>query len=49
MTGSMTSEGSGSEDGDKELILDPPKPRPPAPWYEDILSEDDLDFIDPHR
>ena len=54
MTESVTSEGSEiftGEDFDKELILDPPKPRQPMvpPWYEGILSEDDMDIIDPHR
>jgi hypothetical protein len=54
MTESVTSEGSEiftGEDFDKELILDPPKPRHPMvpPWYEGILCEDDMDIIDPHR
>jgi len=54
MTESMTSESSEimhTDDIDKELILDPPKQRSPisSPWYEGILSEDDLDVIDPNR
>lgn len=54
MTESVTSEGSEifmGEEMDKELILDPPKLRHPVvpPWYEGILSEDDMDIIDPHR
>ena len=55
MTESVTSEGSdifsSGEEIDKELILDPPKIRGPIspPWYSGILSEEDLDFIDPHR
>lgn len=54
MTESVTSEGSEifvGDEMDKELILDPPKPRHPVvpPWYEGILSEDDMDIIDPHR
>lgn len=55
MTESVTSEGSdifsGGEEIEKELILDPPKLKGPVapPWYSGILSEEDLDFIDPHR
>lgn len=54
MTESVTSESSEifhTDDIDKELILDPPKQRSPVlpPWYEGILSEDDLDIIDPNR
>ncbi|XP_052267734.1 E3 ubiquitin-protein ligase HECTD1-like isoform X2 [Dreissena polymorpha] len=54
MTESITSEGSEiflGDDCEKELILDPPKQRAPVavPWYEGILSEEDLDIIDPHR
>lgn len=54
MTESITSESSEimhTDDIDKELILDPPKQRSPIspPWYEGILSEDDLDIIDPNR
>lgn len=53
MTESITSESSEImyDDIDKELILDPPKQRSPVspPWYEGILSEDDLDIIDPNR
>jgi len=42
---------SSIEDMDKELILDPPKPRQPETpaWYEGILTDEDFEMIDPHR
>lgn len=55
MTESFTSEGSdifsSGEEIEKELILDPPKLKGPIspPWYSGILSEEDLEYIDPHR
>ena len=54
MTESITSEGSeifSGEEIDKELILDPPKPKAPVtpPWYDGILSEEDMDIIDSHK
>ncbi|XP_064604069.1 LOW QUALITY PROTEIN: E3 ubiquitin-protein ligase HECTD1-like [Liolophura sinensis] len=56
MTGSWTSQLSdhmisSTEDMDKELILDPPKFRQPAtpPWYAGILTDEDLEIVNPHR
>ena len=43
------------EEEDKELILDPPKPRqqgatPSTPaWYAGLLSQDDFMLVNPHR
>lgn len=39
------------EDMDKELILDPPKPKHPETpaWYTGILNDDDFEIIDTHR
>jgi E3 ubiquitin-protein ligase HECTD1 len=36
---------------DKELILDPPKPKHPETpaWYTGILNDDDFEIIDTHR
>ena len=42
---------SSIEEMDKELILDPPKPKAPdtPPWYEGILTEEDFEITDPYR
>lgn len=39
------------EEMDKELILDPPKPKQPETpaWYTGILNDDDFEIIDAHR
>lgn len=56
MTSSWTSQLSdhmisSTEDMDKELILDPPKFRQPStpPWYAGILTDEDLEIVNPHR